>query len=114
MFSGGKRGILSLEIKGEDTLYEHYMAFVQGGGLFVPTTKSYELGDDIFFLLDIYLRPEPIPMTGKVVWVTHKGSASFKQQGVGVQLSDEHEDLKTDIEQALTGTVHSHKPTLTM
>ena len=76
--------------------------------------KNYELGDDIFFLLSVYLRPEPIPMTGKVVWVTHKGSASFKQEGVGVQLSPEHEELKVDIEQALTGTVHSHKPTLTM
>ena len=111
MFKGG---ILSVEIKTEDALYEHYMPFVQGGGVFVPTKKNYELGDDIFFLLSIYLRPEPIPMTGKVVWVTHKGSASFKQEGVGVQLSPEQEDLKVDIEQALPGTVHSHKPTLTM
>ena len=114
MFKGGKGGILSVEINNEDALYEHYMAFVQGGGVFVPTKKSYELGDDIFFLLSIYLRPEPIPMTGKVVWVTHKGSASFKQEGVVVQLSPEHEELKVVIEQALTGTVHSHKPTLTM
>ena len=114
MFKGGKGGILSVEIPNEDALYEHYMAFVQGGGVFVPTKKSYELGDDILFLLSIYLRPEPIPMTGKVVWVTHKGSASFKQEGVGVQLSADQEELKVDIEQALTGTVHSHKPTLTL
>ncbi|MBT5105157.1 MAG: pilus assembly protein PilZ, partial [Porticoccaceae bacterium] len=56
MFKGGKGGILSVEIPNEDALYEHYMAFVQGGGVFVPTKKSYELGDDIFFLLSIYLR----------------------------------------------------------
>ena len=114
MFSGGKRGILSVSIKDEETLYEHYMGFVQGGGLFVPTNKSYELGEDVFFLLDIYLRSDPIPMSGEVIWVTHQGSASFKQQGVGVQLSEDHADFKVDIEQALTGTVHSHKPTLTM
>ena len=53
-------------------------------------------------------------MTGKVVWVTHKGSGSFKMEGVGVQLVEEQAELKDDIEQALTGTVHSHKPTLTM
>ena len=52
--------------------------------------------------------------TGKVVWVTHKGSGSFKKEGVGVQLGEEQAELKVDIEQALTGTVHSHKPTLTM
>ncbi len=53
-------------------------------------------------------------MTGKVVWVAHKGSGSAKKEGVGVQLSEEYADLKVDIEQALTGTLHSHKPTLTM
>ena len=114
MFNGGKGGILAVEISDENLLYQHYMPFVEGGGLFVPTKKSYELGDDIFFLLSIYLRSEPIPMTGKVVWVTHKGSGSFKKEGVGVQLVEEQAELKDDIEQALTGTVHSHKPTLTL
>lgn len=114
MFNGGKGGILTVDISDENLLYQHYMSFVEGGGLFVPTKKNYELGDDIFFLLSIYLRPEPIPMTGKVVWVTHKGSGSFKQEGVGVQLGEEQAELKVDIEQALTGTVHSHKPTFTM
>jgi type IV pilus assembly protein PilZ len=114
MFKGGKSGILAIEINDENTLYQHYMSFVQGGGLFVPTKKTYDLGDELFFLLSIYLRPDPIPMTGKVVWVAHKGSGSAKKEGVGVQLSEEYVDLKVDIEQALTGTLHSHKPTLTM
>ena len=47
-FGGGSGGILALEIKDEAELYEHYMSFVSGGGLFVPTKKSHELGDDIF------------------------------------------------------------------
>ena len=113
-FSGGKAGILALEIKDEAELYEHYMSFVQGGAIFVPTKKVHELGDDIFFLLSIYLRTDPIPMTGKVAWVTHKGSSSSKKEGVGVQFTDEQAELKLQIEQALTGMVNSHHPTLTM
>lgn len=113
-FSGGKDGILALEIKDESELYEHYMSFVQGGAIFVPTKKAHELGDDIFFLLSIYLRTDPIPMTGKVVWVTHKGSGSSNKEGVGVQFTDEQAELKIQIEQALTGMVSSHHPTLTM
>lgn len=113
-FSGGKAGILALEIKDEAELYNHYMSFVQGGAIFVPTKKAHELGDDIFFLLSIYLRNDPIPMTGKVVWVTHKGSGSAKSEGVGVQFTDEQAELKIQIEQALTGMVNSHHPTLTM
>ena len=40
-FSGGKAGILALEIKDEAELYEHYMSFVQGGAIFVPTKKVH-------------------------------------------------------------------------
>ena len=36
-FSGGKGGVLALEIKDEAELYEHYMSFVQGGDIFVRT-----------------------------------------------------------------------------
>ena len=51
-FSGGKSGILALEINDERELYElyeHYMHFVQGGALFVPTKRNHELGDELFF-----------------------------------------------------------------
>jgi type IV pilus assembly protein PilZ len=113
-FSGGKGGVLALEIKDEAELYEHYMSFVQGGAIFVPTKKAHELGDDIFFLLSIYLRPDPIPMTGQVVWVMHKGSGSSNKEGVGVQFTDEQAELKIQIEQALTVMVSSHHPTLTI
>ena len=113
-FTGGKGGVLVLEIKDEAELYKHYMSFVQGGAIFVPTKKAHELGDDIFFLLSIYLRTDPIPMTGQVVWVTYKGSVSANKEGVGVQLTDEQAELKIQIEQALTGMVKSHHPTLTM
>lgn len=114
MFGGGKGGILAVEVPDEDALYEHYMSFVQGGAIFVPTKKSYKLGDDVFFLLSVYLRSEPVPLTGKVVWITPKGAASSKKEGIGVQISDEQLELRNQIEQALTGTVHSRKPTLTM
>lgn len=113
-FSGGKGGILALEIKDDAELYEHYMSFVEGGALFVPTKKNHELGDDIFFLLSIYLHSEPIPMTGTVVWVAHRGSGSPKREGVGVQFTADQAELKIQIEQALTGKVTSHHPTLTM
>ena len=39
-FSGGKAGILALEIKDEAELYEHYMSFVQGALFLFPPKKS--------------------------------------------------------------------------
>ena len=44
-----RQGILSLAIKDKGALYNAYMPFVKGGGLFVPTAKRYNLGDEEYF-----------------------------------------------------------------
>ena len=46
-----QQGILSLSIKDRQALYRSYMPFVSGGGLFVPSTKKFSLGDEVFLLL---------------------------------------------------------------
>jgi type IV pilus assembly protein PilZ len=38
-------GVLSLTIKDKNALYASYMPYVKGGGIFVPSTKAYKLGD---------------------------------------------------------------------
>ncbi|MDX1381365.1 MAG: pilus assembly protein PilZ, partial [Xanthomonadales bacterium] len=45
-----QQGILSLSIKDRNALYQAYMPFVQGGGLFIPSTKRFNLGDEVFLL----------------------------------------------------------------
>ncbi|MEJ2425003.1 MAG: pilus assembly protein PilZ [Candidatus Thiodiazotropha sp.] len=47
MAGGPKQGILSLTIKDKNALYAAYMQFVKFGGLFIPTTKQYRLGDEV-------------------------------------------------------------------
>ena len=67
-----KQGILSLTIKDRAVLYAAYMPFVRHGGLFVPTNKKYELGEELFILLSLMDEPEKIPISGIVVWITRK------------------------------------------
>ena len=50
--SEGKHGILSISIKEVGVLYSAYMPFLENGGLFIPTRKQYELGDEVFVLLN--------------------------------------------------------------
>ena len=45
---GARNGILSLTIKDKAVLYAAYMPFVKNGGMFIPTSKSYKLGDEVF------------------------------------------------------------------
>jgi len=62
-----RNGILSLTIKDKAVLYSAYMPFLDNGGLFVPTNKTYEIGDEVFMLLTLMDETEKIPISGKVV-----------------------------------------------
>jgi len=59
---GARQGILSLTIKDKSALYAAYMPFVKNGGLFIPTNKSYQLGDEVFMLLSLMGEAEKIPV----------------------------------------------------
>lgn len=114
-FGGGVRnGILNLSIKDPQALYAAYMPYVQNGGLFIATRKSYVLGDEVFLILDLIDEPERIPLTGKVVWLTPKGMGGSRLEGVGIQLSDKHADIQGKFETYLVGMLESDKPTNTM
>ena len=85
---GTRNGILSLAIKDKAVLYAAYMPFIRNGGLFIPTKKEYELGDEVFMLLNLMDEAEKIPVAGKVVWMTPKGAQGNRAAGIGVQFND--------------------------
>jgi type IV pilus assembly protein PilZ len=84
---GASPGILTLAIKDKAALFASYMPFVKHGGLFIPTTKEYQLGDEVFILLTLLDSNERLPVAGKVVWITPHGAQGKRQQGIGVQFS---------------------------
>jgi len=114
MNPGGRNGILSLTIKDKSVLYAAYMPFIKNGGLFIPTSKQYQLGDEVFMLLKLMDEPEKIPVAGKVVWVTPKGAQGNKVAGVGVQFNDEDDLARNKIETYLAGAIKSDRITHTM
>ncbi|PZN80948.1 MAG: pilus assembly protein PilZ [Candidatus Methylumidiphilus alinenensis] len=111
----GRGGILSLTIRDKNALYAAYMPFVQNGGLFIPTNKSYQLGDDVFILLNLMDEPERIPVAGKVIWVTPRNSEGYRSTGIGVQFSDKDNGItRNRIENYLAGALESDRTTHTM
>ena len=111
-----RQGILSLAIKDKGTLYNAYMPFVKGGGLFVPTAKRYSLGDEVFILLTLMEDKDRLPIAGKVVWVTPPGAQGNRTAGIGVQFneSSDGENARVKIEAALAGILTADRPTHTM
>jgi type IV pilus assembly protein PilZ len=111
---GGRNGILSLTIKDKAVLYSAYMPYLNHGGLFVPTNKTYKIGDEVFMLLNLMDEPEKIPIAGKVIWVTPKGAQGNRTAGIGVQFSEEDAIANSKIENHLAGALESDRPTHTM
>ena len=111
-----RQGILSLAIKDKGALYNAYMPFVKGGGIFVPTTRRYSLGDEVFILLTLLDDKERLPVAGKVCWMTPPGSRGNRTAGIGVQFNEsvEGEQVRSKIESSLAGMLGSDKPTHTM
>ena len=111
---GAKNGILSLAIKDKAVLYAADMPFVRNGGLFIPTKKEYQLGEEVFMLLNLMDEAEKIPVAGKVIWVTPKGAQGNKAAGVGVQFNDQDDVARSKIETYLAGALQSDRHTHTM
>ncbi|MFA5242763.1 MAG: PilZ domain-containing protein [Sulfuricella sp.] len=109
-------GVLSLSIKEKPALYAAYMPFLKGGGIFIPTTKAYRLGDEVFMLLTLMDDPNKLPVAGKVAWITPAEAQGNKSQGIGVQFSDNESGIaaRNKIEGLLGGNLKSTRPTHTM
>jgi type IV pilus assembly protein PilZ len=109
-------GVLSLTIKEKSALHAAYMPFIRGGGLFIPTSKAYHLGDEVFMLLTLMDDSTKIPVAGKVVWITPAGAQGGKTQGIGVQFANNESGAaaRNKIEGYLGGALKSHRATHTI
>ncbi len=114
--AASRPGVLSLNIREKSALYAAYMPSLKGGGIFIPTNKSYRIGDDVFMLLSLLGDPNKLPVAGRVVWVTPAGTQGNKVQGIGVQFNgdDSGTAARVKIEGLLGGYLHSSRPTHTM
>ena len=64
-----KAGLLTLSIKDKSALYLAYMPHIINGGLFIPTSNAYQLGDEVFMLLNLMGEEEKIPVSLKVICI---------------------------------------------
>lgn len=108
--------VMQLAIREKAALYAAYIPIFAGGGIFVPTSREYRLGDDVYVLLTLPEDPQRYPIAGKVAWVTPARAAGNRTQGVGVRFpkDEKSSQLKAKIEQILGATVAWDKATQTV
>jgi type IV pilus assembly protein PilZ len=109
-------GVLSLNIRERAALDAADMPFLRGGGIFIPTSRSYALGEEVFMLLSLMDDPNRIAVQGRVVWITPEGVQGNRTQGIGVQFTQDETgaNARSTIERILGETLASTRPTHTM
>jgi type IV pilus assembly protein PilZ len=108
--------VIQLAIKQKSALYAAYIPMFTEGGIFIPTKRNYQLGDDVYVLLTLPDDPQRYPVSGTVAWITPDKAASSRAQGVGI-LFPKHENsraLKLKIEEILGSSLSSDRPTQTI
>ncbi len=110
-----KARVLTLTIKDKSVLFAAYMSFLEEGGLFIPTNKTFTMGEPVALLLSLMEESEKMAVDAKVVWLTPKGSQGNRAAGIGVEFSgDTAKDVRDKIEGYLAGTLKTERPTYTM
>ncbi|ONG38956.1 pilus assembly protein [Alkanindiges hydrocarboniclasticus] len=107
-------GIINFPIREISNLQSCYMPFVLGGGLFIPSNRPVVLGDDVFVVTSLPESSERIPLTGKVIWISHRASGT-RPAGFAIQLlGEEGIKFKNAAEKLLVGKLSSANPTFTL
>ncbi|TXH63915.1 MAG: pilus assembly protein PilZ [Burkholderiaceae bacterium] len=114
--AAARPSVIQLVFREKGALYAAYMPVFSDGGLFVPTTREYRLGEDIYLLLSLPDDPQRYPVAGKVGWITPANASGGRTQGVGVRFPTDEKTrlLKLKIEEILGTSISSAKPTQTI
>ena len=108
--------VIQLAIKEKGALHAAYIPLFAEGGIFIPTSREYRLGDDVYVLLTLPDDPQRYPVAGKVAWITPANASGGRTQGVGVRFPADEKTrlLKLKIEEILGTQIASSRPTQTV
>ena len=107
--------VMSLAIRERSALYAAYMRFVEGGGLFIPTTRAARIGDEIYAILTLLDEPGKVALPGRVCWITPAGVPG-RPQGIGIQFArnEAGEAARIRIETLLSAELATNRLTHTI
>ena len=108
--------VIQLVFREKGALHTAYVPILDNGGVFVPTTRTYRLGEDIYLLLSLPDDAQRYPVAGKVAWITPPNASGGRTQGVGVAFPSDEKTrlLRVKIEDLLGTQMQSAKATQTV
>lgn len=114
--ASSRPSVIQLSIKEKAALYAAYIPLFTEGGIFIPSSRDYRIGDDVYVLLSLPDDPQRYPVAGKVAWVTPAKAQGGRTQGVGIRFPADEKSrvLKIKIEEILGASLGSDRATQTL
>jgi type IV pilus assembly protein PilZ len=108
--------VIQLAIKEKAALYAAYIPLFSDGGIFIPSDREYQLGDDVYVLITLPDDHQRYPVAGKVAWITPARASGNRTQGIGISFPKDEKSaqLKLRIEEILGSALASERPTQTI
>ncbi|NRB25548.1 PilZ domain-containing protein [Shewanella sp.] len=95
-------------------LYRAYMPFIQPAGLFIATSESHYLGQELSIAYQLPDSPNRHEFQGMVVWINPLGASGGRPAGIGIKFLSDAELHKQHIETLLARELSSGDLTCTM
>ncbi len=113
--SKSKLPIVPLRFTSTNQLYKSFMPWLKNGGLFVPTSKRFEMGQKVLMMVILPGTTDKSPAAGVVAWACPKDVTGHNKPGVGIEFTDEEGVvLRLRIEGMLEEQLKSEAPTYTL
>ncbi|AZQ10844.1 MULTISPECIES: PilZ domain-containing protein [Shewanella] len=95
-------------------LYRAYMPFIKPAGLFVSTSESHFLGQELTLAYRLPGATTVHQLKGVVVWINPVGASGGRPPGVGLKILSDADTHKHHIENLLSRELASGDLTCTM
>ncbi len=110
--------MLQLRLESKPVIYSSYMSFLEHGGVFLPSTDKFNMGEEILLVLELAgaAKMEKLFIKTHVCWINQSPSAGGRPRGVGLAFGDDESGLKAKaiFEAILSGLLHNERPTYTL
>ena len=99
--ASSQSNLFFLSIASAEILQSLYLSYIRNGGVFIPATGGYMLGDPVFILLSLVAEKRKIPICATVIWITPIQSQENKCSGIGVRFADSESKVRGMVERFL-------------
>lgn len=110
-----KKGVIRMTFADARSLYQAYMPFIEGCGMFYPTDETYQIGQDVFVFLTLPEDNGKFAVSGRIVWLNPPKKSGKRVPGIGIQLlGRDVPKIRESIEKAIGKVLDSGLPTMTL